>query len=330
MNHAARCAAIVTTALVVLPRAGAAQSAPASAEPPGAGSEAVALTYDESTPADCPSEEEFRAEVTKLTSKARFTSEPGSRPIRIYLDRRGNQVVGRLVTGEGKNQSSREVRGKDCREVSSALAIAMALTIDPDALGAEPEPPPEAAKPPPPKPAPQPKPASPPPQVLWGIGAGLTIENAWAPQLHPGGHVFVMLGVGERLRLSLGTTYFPTREDNGVSFRGWFGRSDVAWSVAVSGVLRPFVFLGYEGGVVYAAGSGLETTVQATRPWHTLNAGLGLRCETRELFFQLGGSLLVPLSRQQYLISDPDGSTTPFYETSSFGLRQETSLGVFL
>jgi hypothetical protein len=345
MRIAAHCAAIVTTALVVLPRASAAQSAPPPTEPAAAASEAVSLSYDESTPADCPSAEEFRAEVTKLTSKARFTSERGARPIRIDLDRRGNAIVGKLVTGEGKHQSSREVRGKDCREVSSALAIAVALTLDPDALmGGEeeptpPEPVPEPQKPPPPpppKPAPETKPPPPPPpapkrvELLWGLGVGLSIENAWAPGLRPGGHVFVMLGVGDHVRVDLGTVYFPTREDDDVAFSAWFGRADVAWDVVTLGVLHPFISLGYEGGRVEAVGSGLATTVEATRPWHALNAGLGVRFETTDVFLQLGGYLMVPLSRQQYLVSDTEGNLTPFFETSSVGVRQETTLGLFL
>jgi hypothetical protein len=344
MQRAALGAAIVITALVLLPRASAAQKPEkqATAEQDG---EQVRLVYEDSAPADCPTQAEFESEVTKLTSKAHFTRQPGARRVRIELDRRGSDVLGRLITGDGKDQSSREVRGKDCREVSSALAIAVALTIDPDALGVAPPDPPEdpppAAEPPkkqepprsPPQPVPaQPAPPPPPPRsnLLWGLGVGLTLESAWAPQMRPGPHAYAVLGVGERLRVSLGVARFFTREVDSVSFGAWFGQGSISWNLAVLGVLRPFVVLGYEAGVIDASGSGLATSISAQRPWQAASGGLGLRFESDDVFLQLGGSLLVPISRQRYLVSDPQGEVRVLYEGSRFGLKQETSLGVFL
>jgi hypothetical protein len=339
MKHAALGAAIVTTALVLAARASAASTGSKSESPESSDSEAVSLLFDEGAPADCPSEADFKAEVTKLTSKARFIKSKRARRIRIELESRGSDVVGRLVTGDGKNQSSREVRGKDCKEVSSALAIAVALTIDPEALGAtEPEPtlePKEPAKPAEPEP-PEPKPPEPPKpsptktQLHFGLAVGLTLESAWAPQMRPGGHAFGVFGVGERFRINLGALYFPTREVEGVSFSAWMGQGSISWNIAVLGVLRPFVALGYEAGAVDASGSGLSTKVEAQRPWHAFSAALGLRFETESFFLQLGGSFLVPISRQRYLISDPFGNLTAVYENPRFGLKQETSLGVFL
>jgi hypothetical protein len=139
-----------------------------------------------------------------------------------------------------------------------------------------------------------------------------------------------MLGVGDYFRLNVGGTRFPTREDDDLSFGAWFGYGNVSANLALLGVLRPFASLGYEAGAISAAGSGLSTPVEAERPWQALSTQLGLRFEMERLFLQLGGSFLVPISRQQYLISDPFGNLTPVYETPRFGLRQETSLGVFL
>jgi hypothetical protein len=339
MRSAALGAAIVTTALVFFPRASAAQKTDKVAADQGG--EQVLLLYEESPPPDCPSQAGFEAEVVKLTSKAQFTQQHGARRVRIELERRGNDVLGRLITGDGKNQSSRDVRGKDCREVSSALAIAVALTIDPDALG-KPEPGldrEEAPTPTPtPTPTPQPEPAakpsrhptSPKPLLRGGIGVGLTLESAWAPQMRPGAHAFGLLDVDKRMRLSLGVGRFFSREVDGVSFGGWFGQGSVSWNLALLGVLRPFAVVGFEAGVVEASGSGLSTGVSAQRPWKTASMGLGLRFETEDFFLQLSGSLLVPFSRQRYLVSDPVGAVRTFYESAMFGLKQETSLGVFL
>jgi hypothetical protein len=70
--------------------------------------------------------------------------------------------------------------------------------------------------------------------------------------------------------------------------------------------------------------------VSAVRPWQAASAALGLRFETDGFFLQVGGSLLVPTSRQRYLVSDPFGKVRSLYEVPSVGVKQETSLGVFL
>jgi len=350
MKGAALCAALVTTALVLLPRAGAAQNKAraGNAAVTDPDTEAISLLYEESLPADCPSEAEFEAEVVKLTSKARFTKQRRARRVRIELESSGPGVIGRLITGDIKSQSSREVRGRDCKEVSLALAIAVALTIDPAALGlgdAEPTPTPPAPAPEPtepPSPAPAPKqpapprrlakhlPAAQPKRIAWGLGAGLTLENAWSPEMRPGGHLFGVLAVGDRFRAALGVTRFLTRQVDDVSFGAWLAEGSLSVNLAVLGVLRPYAGIGYEIGAVDAAGTGLPASVQAQRPWQAGSVGLGLRFETDGFFLQLGGCLLVPFSRQRYLVSDPLGELRTRYEVPRFGLKQETSLGVFL
>lgn len=345
MRNAALGAAFLTIALVLASRTSAAQNKTSSA--PVANSEAVSLLYEDSPPPDCPTEAAFEAEVTKLTSKARFTKQRRARRVRIELSASGHEVVGRLISGDGKNQSAREVRGKDCREVSSALAIAVALTIDPEALGlADPDPtqqqkPSELAQPvkpvskrasPPKTPAREPaaRATTESTKVRWGLGAGLELEDAWGPRMSPGVHAFGVLGVGDRLRAALGVTRFITREVDDVSFGAWLAEGSLSVNIALLGALRPFASLGFELGAVDAVGSGLPAQVQARRPWRAGSAGLGLRLETDSFFLQLGGCLLVPVSRQRYLISDPLGGVRTLYEVPSLGLKQETSLGVFL
>jgi hypothetical protein len=166
--------------------------------------------------------------------------------------------------------------------------------------------------------------------VRFGLGVGLTLESAWSPQMRPGGHAFALLAVRDRLRVSLGLSRFFSREADSTSFGAWFGQGNVSLNLAVLGVLRPYAVVGYEAGAVESSGSGLATSVSAKRPWQAGSAGLGLRFETDEVFLQLGGSLLVPISRQRYLVSDPDGEIRPLFEVPRFGLKQETSLGVFL
>jgi hypothetical protein len=345
-------AAIVSAALVLSTRASAAPSGAGAADASEA--EAILLLYEDSPPPDCPTEAEFVAQVEKLTSKARFTREQPGRGVRIELSSQGRDVRGRLVTGDGEHTSSRELRGKTCAEVASALAIAVALTIDPEALLGPGEPPPQPAEPDagalPPKPAatqPAPTrqapttrarpPALPshsvvdrPARVRVAVGAGLALEGAWAPQMLPGGKLVVLAARGERLRVAVGVTRFITREVDDVSFGAWLVDGSLTYNVAVLGVVRPFASLGYELGTVNASGSGLPSAVEAERPWQAGSVGLGIRFETDGFFVQLGGSLLVPLSRQRYLVSDPFGRIRSVYDVPALGLKQETVVGVFL
>jgi hypothetical protein len=137
-------------------------------------------------------------------------------------------------------------------------------------------------------------------------------------------------GIGKRLRVQLAAVHFPTREVDDLTFSAWIGQGALSWNLALLDPLRPFVGVGYEAGIVEAAGSGLPTNVEARRPFQACTATLGLRFETEGFFLQLGGSLMVPISRQRYLISDPFGNLSHVHEVPRFGLKQETSLGVFL
>ena len=342
MRSIAALGAAMGMALVLTPRTSAAE-APSGPTATPSESEAVSLAYESSPLLRCPSAVAFQAEVSKLTSKARFTDEPGARRVRIELVSAGREVVGRLSSGSGPRQATREVRGKNCGEVASALAIAVALTIDPEALGvseASPDAAPRALGDAPPSASVQ-SPANPPerprvgesaPAPRWRVGGavGLVLENAWAPQMRPAGRVAMTLGWGERVRATVGGARFFTHEVDDVSFGAWMADASVSLNVAVLGVLRPFALFGYELGSVDAAGTGLSTSVSAMRPWHALTAGLGLRFETASFFLQLGGSLVAPISRQRYLVSDPFGGLRTLYEVPGLGLRQETNLGVFL
>jgi hypothetical protein len=337
-DDAALGAAFVIAALLLTTRSSAALAS--SGAPADAAGEPVRLVYEAAPRSICPTRAEFELEVEKLTSRARFTGDGRARLVRIELRRKGGDFEGRLVTGRGEAQSSRELRGKTCEEVASALAIAVALTIDPDALlgsdDSEPAPPsvPEPApepKAPPSKPAePRATPAPSPPRLRFGAGLGLALESAWSPRLSPGGKLFALGAYGERVRFALGVTRFVTREVDQVSFGAWVIDAAVSYQVAMGELLKPFVSIGYELGVVRASGSGLPLRGEAERPWQAACFGLGLRVERGPFFFQLGGDLLVPISRQRYLVSDPSGGSRALYEVPTLGVKQETSLGVFL
>lgn len=107
----------------------------------------------------CPDAATFTREVRARTARARLASEgERARSFEVAVAPRGSSSQGRLVIREeGGASSVREVAGRDCAEVVSALALIAALAIDPKASTAvePPAPPPiEPPQPPPPPPAP--------------------------------------------------------------------------------------------------------------------------------------------------------------------------------
>lgn len=103
----------------------------ARAEAPGV-VEPIVLTYDATGP--CPSEAEFYGMVRAYT--ARWTSVPEgtvtSRTIRVRASSSARETVGRLTVANATGTiTEREIAGPSCEAVSQALAIMVAVAIDP-------------------------------------------------------------------------------------------------------------------------------------------------------------------------------------------------------
>jgi hypothetical protein len=98
-----------------------------------AGDDAIFVEYDASE--GCPDARAFMEEIHARTPRARFVSEPkGTRVFSVSVRRQEHETIGRLSTRRsGENGAPREVAGKTCAEVVSALALVAALAIDPHA-----------------------------------------------------------------------------------------------------------------------------------------------------------------------------------------------------
>jgi len=84
----------------------------------------------------CPSYEQFIANVRRYTKKWRLAEgEAAAQRFRVVVEPAGADVTsGRLeITETGKPRSVREIAGPDCEAVARALAIALAVVIDPEA-----------------------------------------------------------------------------------------------------------------------------------------------------------------------------------------------------
>jgi hypothetical protein len=95
--------------------------------------DAAFVEYDASD--GCPSQAEFIEQVRARTPRARFVSESkGARIFSVSVSARAHDAAGRLSTRRsGEKGAPREVVGKTCAEVVSALALVAALAIDPHA-----------------------------------------------------------------------------------------------------------------------------------------------------------------------------------------------------
>ncbi len=150
----------------------------------GEGNEPIRITF--AAPPGCPDEQAFTGELRARTARARLAwpGEP-ARTFRVTITRHAGQTLGNLTIEEaGGGSAVREVTGRTCPEVVSALALVMALAIDPHAL--------TTVHPPSPEMGPKDTPAPAPPAVPWWVG----LSSDLAPPR------FRLLGVDEASALS--------------------------------------------------------------------------------------------------------------------------------
>ena len=83
----------------------------------------------------CPSREQFESQVVARTPLVRFVHEPHSgRFFKVYVGAEATLAVGRLTSGRGQEAGSApEISSQSCDDVVAALALIVALAIDPHA-----------------------------------------------------------------------------------------------------------------------------------------------------------------------------------------------------
>ena len=279
-----------------------------------ASSDDVYLQYSASE--GCPTRAEFEAQVEARTTRVRFLDRPGEgRFFRVYASVLDGHAVGGVISGAGNSLGNmREVASNDCQEVVSALALIVALAIDPQASTSlsvhhpsEPEPSPKAV---PPAPASQraapmmPQPFTTVPvsspwvdrrgwpgrssDVALSVGARVEGGVWWSSGAVPMGTFALSLEgenteprlVAPAVRLSLEHTESAAvnRAEGGARFGITFGRLDACplhFRLASNVSVRPCVAL--EAGRLSAtglAGSSVVHTLTRHRPWWALGQSL--------------------------------------------------------
>jgi hypothetical protein len=207
----------------------------------GAGAETAPGVVEYTVAPGCPSAEAFSQQVAARTPV--FREHAADHAVRVEIVSEPDGVLGRATLVLSGHAAERELRAARCEEVVEALALVVAILIDPNAdtrpiavaaappADAAPVPAPAAEGPPveppaAPRPAPRPAPSSRPapvppagPSSRFIAGAHATAEGAVAPELTLGPRLFLGLDLHRdfpwpsSLRLSAGRSFSRTMRD---------------------------------------------------------------------------------------------------------------------
>ncbi len=337
-----------------------------AALPAQAEKETIALDYQ--VGAGCPSRAAFVERVHTFTTKAEIATEAGAalRKFDVRVLRSGSSVRGELTIDDHGAKTTRQVAGTTCDEVISALALATAIAVDPDALGGSttdaPPKPPVAEPPqssPKPKPAPDRPPVAPPPtkrkplpsaaaaphQPVLFLAAGARLGSAMAPFPKLAATAELGLTYFEPLEFYVGGSYgkqdghsdqvphacpsADERCDLRVSeLLGWLGAGYRLLDLEPLSVLAHSAF---ELGQVQTAVLDITPTVPVERLWLALDVGLSGRLNAPgPLFFQVDIDARAPLWRPGYAVRSMLYATQnpQVYQVGQLGYLFGLSVGV--
>jgi hypothetical protein len=289
--------------------------APGDAHAQAAGADPFSLEWN--APAGCPDGPAVSASVRELL-RARPTAEPRS-PLhaRASVVHDAGAWTLRVSTAEDDAARERVVSGADCGELADAAAVIVALAVDPS-LHDRPAPPVSLPASRPPGPAalaadaPAPPPASPPttPDARVAVSGAVlgALDAAALPAPAPGLGVEVGVAFG-RLGLAAQGAWFPSQRAN---VEGSTGGGEVSLLLAgalvryrlIRAPLELDLSLAFEAGSMHAEAVDVALPSDGRALW--LAPGAGLRAGwpiTPNLAAQLGATVLVPVSRERFVVT---------------------------
>jgi hypothetical protein len=311
------------------------------------------VRFDYEAEAGCPDESAWITSTLSRAPVARLAAadEPAW-TLRARIVREGSRFSGRLqvVTPESASDT-RRFRGSSCEQVALALAIAAALSVDPEHGGAAPSESGDALSPPVEQP---PAPAAPTPisiahtperpapplsddrkasRARWTIdfGASALATHAIVDSIMWGGELVTLLRPQPEpwaLRLSAGYAQSPTVDAPPGGARFYLP------NVALEGCLLGLqgeagsvgACVGARGAALLATGVGINRPSSATRAWLSWLAGLRAELGPQRGFrVEVGASLVVRQTRYTYTFDRPAVTIT-----DSPLLGWELTLGVML
>ena len=304
----------------------------------------IAFRVEYSDGSTCSNAASFAEQLLRRTERLRpADGNERSLAFRISIAPNGATLIGRLSVRElDGSETTREVPGATCEEVTTAMALIAAVLVDPNAStesGAEPitepsTPPPllpETAAAPPLAPSPKPDPAPPrpaakpksePSRLTFGGGAMFALEGAIGPEPTPALSLELEAAL-ERNELTspllvIAFEYaFPTRAEtpNGVARLQWMaGRlTGCPLRFPASGrfALRPCVLVEY--GNLEASGEETERRASTSMPWSALGGTLrGEYTVFGAFLVVLEGGFVAPLQRDTFYFDPPSPENVAF------------------
>jgi hypothetical protein len=320
------------------------------------------VRFDYEAEPTCPEPEAWVSSVLSRAPAARpaVADEPAW-TLRARIVREGGRFAGRLqVVTPGSVSDTRRFRGSSCEQVALALAIAAALSVDPEHGGAAPnessdvsaapvEQPPAAPSPTASAPPPPAAPAtvrnaenvvparaddSVGPRAHWtlGFGASGLVTHAVIDSTMWGGELVALLrpepGPPVVLRWSAGYAGSPTIDAPPGQARFYFPNLALEGCVLGLGATAWSIGLcgGARGAALVATGLGVNRPSSATRGWLSWMGGLRGEVGPAHGFrAEIGASLVVRQTRYTYTFDRP-----PVTITDPPLLGWELTLGVML
>ncbi|MBX3200422.1 MAG: hypothetical protein KF894_19955 [Labilithrix sp.] len=281
--------------------------------------EGIDLRYE--PPEGCPAREELRRAIHDRSPHG-FPS-ADDRSFRVRIEQADGDYHGRLeIERQGRTLSVREIRGPTCDVVSTAIAVFVAIALDPAELAADVEPPSTS---PPAAPAPEvPRDASPRsptagsvalPSPRWHLGTGMNAGAVLHPSAAWGGRVhaeITRLAAGAflapELRLSWGWSEFAESPPRGgeASFRFQTARAE-ACALHERAPLVASACGGFEAGRLSATTRNLPRAGGTSEAWYAPTAIVRpgwFLVDWLSLEAELG--VLVPLTQASFVLAEPE------------------------
>jgi len=268
--------------------------------------EGIDLRYE--PPEGCPGREELTRAIHDRAPHG-FPS-ADDRSFRVRIERANSDYQGRLeIERKGRTVSVREIRGSTCDVVSTAIAVFVAIALDPAELSADAEPPAPAPPRPPERemqrvtqrekeaepPRVRAAASAEPPQPRWHLGTGMNVgaviqsSAAWGGRVHA---AIARFAAGARLapelRLSWGWSEFAEAPPRGgeASFRFQTARAE-ACALLERAPLVASACGGFEAGRLSATTRNLPRAGGTKEAWYAPTA-----------IVRPGGLLVVGLARE--------------------------------
>lgn len=267
----------------------------AQATPPR---ERVHLAYE--APPACAARATLEAAVAARAPAVVFTPPADdARVFAVVITETDAGYRGSLAVGSTGGTASRELAAARCDDLVQALALVIALAIDPAALSA----PPSITAPPPPPAVVRPSPWRAAALIGGGVSGGVTPGAAPAVAVEAR---LVRRGLGHAALTALLGGSERSVGDGDAAFRWLAGRGSLCWQW-LHGAIDADACGHLEMGAINADGMGIARAHEAARTWLAPGAHAAARWTGRRFLLEAQGGVSVPILRDRYYF-DPGGT----------------------